>query len=438
MHRISRGCWAIALMALAVLHAGAAAAAEKELLDILLANGAINEEQHAELLKKEELSKEDVRKVIVTVDGKGLRVRSSDNAFALKVGARMHADASGHFDTPAASNANNGTEIRRARLYVAGTLYEDFLYQAEADFADNQVAIKDFLVGYTGFSWGKFLAGHQKQPFSLAVEMSSNDIPFVEREVDTDLVIPFVDRAIGFRGDFSGDHWYVTGGIYGDTADKDADGNEGWGSTLRGIWAPIRDENKVLHLGVRGAFREPDDQQVRVRSETTHLSSLYTVDTGTLKNIDRVWLVGPEAAFAYGPFSVVGEYYHAFLDRRRGANLGFDAWHVQATWSLTGESRSASYKMGSGEFKGLKPANNFSLSREGWGAWELAFRYAAIDLNDEDVRGGSQGVTTLALNWYLNPAIRVLFDWSRIVNGNSLTVAAKGMNILQGRIDFHF
>jgi phosphate-selective porin OprO/OprP len=428
------------LAALALLLGGPAAAADEELLDILLDNGAITKEQHAELLKKGELTKEAARKVKVTVDGKGLRVRTSDDAFALKVGARMHADASGHFDTRAASKADNGTEIRRARLYVSGTLYEDFLYMAEADFADNQVAVKDFLLGYTGLSWGTFHAGHQKQPFSLAVEMSSNDIPFVERGVDTDLLIPFVDRAIGFRGDFGGDHWYVTGGIYGDGVppDKDEDGNEGWGSTLRGVWAPIKDENKVLHLGARGAFREPDNQKVQIRSETTHLSNLFTVDTGTLENIDRVWLVGPEAAFAYGPFSIVGEYYHAFLDRGDASTLGFDAWHVETTWSLTGESRSSSYKIGSGEFKGLKPAHNFSLSREGWGAWELAARYAAIDLNDGDVRGGSQGVVTLALNWYLNPNIRVLFDWSRIVTGNDLKFAAKGMNILQSRVDFHF
>ena len=40
-----------------VLCASVAQAAEKELLDILLSNGAITEEQYAELLEKEELEK---------------------------------------------------------------------------------------------------------------------------------------------------------------------------------------------------------------------------------------------------------------------------------------------------------------------------------------------------------------------------------------------
>ncbi|MDJ0848506.1 MAG: porin [Myxococcota bacterium] len=434
--RGSRSGWAVGLAALALLQGWPAAAADQELLDILLANGAINEEQYEQLLEKEELTREDVRKVIVTLDGKGFRVRSSDGAFGIRVGARLHADANGHYGN-GSSRADNGTEIRRGRLNVQGTVWEDFLFQAEADFADNEVAIKDFLVGYTGLSWGKFIVGHQKQPFSLAVEMSSNDIPFVERGTDTDLVIPFIDRAIGFRADFSGQHWYVTGGIYGDTADKDVNGNEGWGSTLRGVWAPLLREDRVLHLGARGAFREPDDDRVRIRSETTHLSNLFTVDTGILTDIDEVFLVGPEAAFAIGPFSLVGEYYHVFINRR-GANLGFDGFHVEATWSVTGESRAETYKIGSGEFKMLRPARNFSLRKGGFGAFEVATRYAWIDLNDRDVSGGRQGVFTLALNWYLNPAIRVLFNWSRIVNARNLLVDADGLNTLQGRVQFNF
>jgi phosphate-selective porin OprO/OprP len=437
MHRNSRCGWLIALGALALLQGGPAAAADKELLDVLLANGAIHQEQYEQLLEKEELTPEDVRKVIVTMDSKGFRVRSSDGAFGIKLGARLHADASGHAG-PSSSQPNNGTEIRRARLYLKGTVWEDFLFQAEADFADNKVALKDFLVGYAGASWGEFTVGHQKQPFSLALEMSSNDIPFVERGTDTDLVTPFVDRAIGFRGDVSGERWFVTGGFYGDTADADANGNEGWGSTLRGVWAPILGEEHVLHLGARGAFRDPDDEEVRIRSETDHLSSLYPVDTGTLMNVDGVYLVGPEAAIACGPFSLVGEYYHAFLDRSGAANLGFDGWHVEATWSLTGESRAASYRISSGEFKGLRPARNFSFRDGGWGSWEVATRFASIDLNDEDVSGGRQGVYTLGLNWYLNPALRVLFNWSRIVDGHSLVAGDEGLNVFQGRVDFHF
>ena len=49
MNRNPRARWVIALVTFAMLQGWPAAAADKELLDVLLANGAINEEQHAEL-----------------------------------------------------------------------------------------------------------------------------------------------------------------------------------------------------------------------------------------------------------------------------------------------------------------------------------------------------------------------------------------------------
>ncbi|MDJ0864732.1 MAG: porin [Myxococcota bacterium] len=433
-----RPCRVIALLALALLHGRVAAAADKELLDILLANGAINQVQYDQLIEKEELNEEDVRQVLVTLDEKGLNFRASDGAYSFKIGGRLHTDASGHEGRRISSQATDGTEIRRARMYFQGKYREDFSFVSEVDFADNEVSVKDFFVGYSGLPWGKFAVGHQKQPFSLAVEMSSNDIPFIERAPDTDLIIPFIDRAIGVRGEFSGDRWFLATGIYGDSVSASDGGDEGWGSALRAVWAPILGEDRVLHLGARGAYRLPEDNEVRIRSETTHMSSLFPVDTGTLTKVDNVFLVGPEAAFAYGPFSVGGEYNHVFLDRDDDRNLEFLGWHVEAAWSLTGESRAASYKMSAGEFKGLKPDRNFSFRRRDWGAWEFAARYAVIDADNENVNGGRQGVLTLGLNWYLNSALRVMFDWSRILDTNSVASEAERLNIFQSRVDFHF
>ncbi len=427
-----------ALALLSLLVASPAAAADKELLDVLLSNGAITQAQYDELLQKEKLRESDLRDVLVSLDAKGLNIRRKDGAFSFNFGGRLHTDASGHFGSDVSDFATNGTEIRRARMHFKGTVYEDYLFQFEADFADNDVAVKDFLVGYSGIPNTTVLLGHQKQPFSLALEMSSNDIPFIERGADTDLVAFFVDRAIGLRAESFGDHWHVAGGVYGDSLEPDRIGNEGWGSTIRGVWAPIRSEDKVLHLGLRGAFRDPNDSRVRIRSETTHLSNLFLANTSFVGNVDRVFLTGPEAAFAFGPFSVGGEYNRVFLDRSSGGNLNFDGWHVEATWSLTGESRASIYKMKSGEFKGIKPNRSFSLRNGGRGAWELAARYAAIDLDDREVDGGRHGTLTLALNWYLNPAMRLMLNYSRVLDANFPLGDAEGLNVIQSRFDFHF
>ncbi|GAB4359752.1 MAG: OprO/OprP family phosphate-selective porin [Methylohalobius crimeensis] len=409
----------IGLMA---LMSQSAQAADKQLLDILLANGAITQEQHDRLLKKEEpLTKDDVEVSLKD----GLEFKTADGDFKMEIGGRLHAQAAYHSkDNVAGQSVTDGTEIRRGRLAVDGVLFRDWKYQAEYDFAGNGTRITDLWLAYTGFDWLPFIGiGHQKQPYSLEVEMSSNDIPFVERAIDNGLTqAALIDRAIGLRMESYGDHWFAAGGVYGDSIGSPSTGDEGWGTAGRFILAPIHDEEKVLHLGVRGAYRVPEDQDrsFRFRYETTHQSDLYIVDTGDIVHVDHAVLTGGEAAAVYGPFAVEGEYNHAFVNRKGGntRDLDFDAFHVQATWSLTGESRALAYRIKSGEFKRLTPDHNFSLSQGGLGAWELAARYGWINLNDQDIQGGKASDFTVALNWYLNPNIRFMLDYTRVLNTN--------------------
>lgn len=431
--------------ALSLLALGAvtvpAAAADRALLDTLLANGTITQAQYDELVAKEQAERPP--QASVTLDQNGFNIRSADGQFAMKVGARLHADLIEHTDDSRVAVApNDGTELRRARIELSGTFHGDWRWAAESDFADNEVSIKDFWVSYRGFDAVDLTFGHQKQPYSLAVEMSSNDIPFTERSIDNDLIIPFIDRAIGVRADASGEHWYAAGGLYGESVDPGDASDEGWGLAARYVYAPIIEDDRVLHIGFRGAYREPADDvpSVRMRDETSHFSDLRIVDTGLLSGVDNVTLLGPEAAFAKGPFSIVGEYNDASISRVGLGNLDFSSWHVAVTWSLSGESRAAAYRIDAGEFKRLTPARNFSRGG-GRGAWELAARYASIDLNDGGVTGGTEDAFTAAANWYVNQNVRMMFSWRRILDtdgSNATRAAAEGMNILAVRAQYTF
>ena len=379
---------------------------------------------------------------VVTLDAKGFNVKSQDGRFGIKIGARLHVQASGNYgDLPDGVDATDGTELRRARLELKGKFYEDWKWSTELDFADNEVAIKDFWLAYEGLPWASVSVGHQKQPYSLSIEMSSNDIPFIERSIDAFLLERFVDRAIGVRTQHSGEHWFAAAGVYGESVDPNKDDDEGWGLASRFIYTPILSERRVLHLGGRVAYREPSPgkDDLRIKDETTHHSNLAIVDTGDLANVDSATLVGPEFAVAVGPFSLFGEYNKAFIDRSRGSDYDFDSWHVAGTWTMTGESRAAAYKMSSGEFKRLTGDTNFSLANRTWGAWELAGRLAGIHLNDGSFKGGDEMVWTTGLNWYLNPSVRLMFEWSRIVdtdNSSATRRDANGMDIVQGRVQF--
>jgi phosphate-selective porin OprO/OprP len=127
-------------------------------------------------------------------------------------------------------------------------------------------------------------------------------------------------------------------------------------------------------------------------------------------------------------FLLEGEYFRYQIDRRvTGATpLGdprFSGWYVQGVWVLTGENRP--YNPAEARFDAPKLNYNFNPAAGTWGAWELAARYSRTDLNWHEgnfgaatptggVRGGEQEVTTVGVNWYLNPDIRFMFDFLHV------------------------
>ena len=163
------------------------------------------------------------------------------------------------------------------------------------------------------------------------------------------------------------------------------------------------------------------------------MSNLKLTDTGTIVGIEDAKMVGLELAAMHGPFSIQSEYSKAKVQREKSlASLDFNAFYVQAGWTLTGESRT--YKGSDGEFKRLKPKSKFQIGKPGFGAWELAARYDQNDLTDKDIHGGSEKRATLALNWYMNENVRLMADYSRSfdIKGSQVTTLSGGQ---PGNID---
>jgi hypothetical protein len=66
-----------------------------------------------------------------------------------------------------------------------------------------------------------------------------------------------------------------------------------------------------------------------------------------------------------------------------------------------------------GEFRSVTPKNVLSFRDRTWGAWELVGRCSYLNLDDKNlgISGGSVVDTTLGLNWYLNPSMRLMLNW---------------------------
>ncbi len=104
----------------------------------------------------------------------GLKVETDDGNFMFRAGGRIHLDAAFHDDDR--SDLADGTKFRRARLFMDGTLFKDWGFKAQYDFAEDDVAAKDVYIKYK--PWG-ITIGQFKQPLSLEELTSSNYITFI-------------------------------------------------------------------------------------------------------------------------------------------------------------------------------------------------------------------------------------------------------------------
>jgi len=413
----------------------------KEEIKAIRQNLATKDEE-IKALQKQAMAASGPDAVQVKMDKKGLQFETQDKNFKFRLGGRIHADANFSDNdqfvkagTTTPEEANDGTEIRRARILFEGTFYQDWNFRTQADFANDNVRMKDLYIKYTGLDFMNITAGQQKQNFSRELQESSNDLMFTERSLMNVLNAPVVDRAIGLNFQSTAERGYYAGlGVYGNSitpartsgTEVNNAGDEGWGISGRAAIAPIEEATKVLYFGAAGNYRVPDDsgdvsraKGLNFKYETTNMSNLDLIDIDIdVEDVDNIKMVGAEAGGIYGPFSVGAEYTRMWIeqdqngaafDNGNNGTLQLEGWYVDAAWTLTGESR----KYKHGKFYKVSPERNFSLKNGGWGAWELATRYSAVNLDDGAFKGGKISNATVALNWYFNDNFRLMADYIR-------------------------
>lgn len=387
------------------------------LIDMLHENGMVSDEQYGRLqaeLKQNEVvaiqNKQEIQQQItdatntsnidIKVKG-GITVKTNDGKFSTKLGGRVQADAASYSGGPA---MGNGTEIRRARLYLQGTMYSDWGYKLQYDFAStgaNGKGLADAFVSYNGFDDMQLKVGHFKDPFSLEQQTSSKYVIFTERSLASAFA---AGRHIGAMVSTKQQHWSLAGGVFGDSvSNKGGTEDESWGLGARATFAPINDKGSVLHFGLGLNYRDTGGaNSTRFKQQPeTHIAGVNIVDTGTMNDVEDFFKVGVEIAAVMGPFSAQAEYITTSVSRDGSmSDLDFDGWYAQAGYFFTGESRN--YKKGA--FGGITPKG--IVGEGGIGAWELGLRYSALDLSDGDINGGEVESVTLGLNWYATPTLR--------------------------------
>lgn len=353
----------------------------------------------------------------------GLKVETDDGNFMFGIGGRIHLDAAFHDDDK--TDLSDGTKFRRARLFVDGTLYKDWGFKAQYDFAEDEVAAKDLYIRYK--PWG-ITVGQFDQPLNLEELTSSNYITFIERASINNLATA---RRIGVGYNTGSDNYSFAASVYGRDVGDSTEGDEGFGVGGRLTYAPWAEDTRALHLGVAASMESPqlgdDAARFRARPEA-NVDGDRLIDTGTITNVDDITKYGLEAAWVQGPFSLQAEYLNANVSRTAGnPDAEFDGYYVYGSWFLTGESRP--YIAKSGSFGRVKPAAKS-------GAWELATRYSNLNLNDGAVTGGEMDNWTLGVNYYMNANARLMFNYINVDTDENAGNDDPSIFLMRAQLDF--
>lgn len=413
---------AVALCLGTTAAASSACAAESsfmELLRVLRDNGTISAEAYQQLreaaaaeksMPAEAPAKKEPAKTSAALSDR-LQFKSGDGAFSMRIGGRVQADIASYSDdiTPLGS----GSEVRRARMFMQGKMWDRWGYKLEYDFTGSGIdGLTDAYMTYGADSMD-ITFGHFKEPFSLENMTSDKYVTFMERPL-INTFLPGRNIGVGLSG--AGESWSLGGGLTGAGVDGPADEqDEGYGGSARFTWAPVHEKGRVTHLGLSASFRDTGDAgTVRFRERpASHVTSVRLVDTGTF-DADSFWRYAAEAAFTAGSLTLKGEYFLVDVDRGEGGNPdpGFSGYYGEVSWFPTGES--LDYSVSSGRYGKVKPKSNFGEG--GPGAWQLALRLDSIDLSDGDIDGGEERNLVAGINWYPIPNLRFMANYVQVLD----------------------
>ena len=400
----------------------------------------------------------------------GIVVTSDDGNFVASLGGRIQFDYTGilpdkgsGFDSGDEEN-DSGFYFRRVYLSLTGRLY-GWRYRIDEDISNTATPAAGFKYVFASHDIGQYstLRIGQSKPWRSMDELVSDlDTPFVER------------NAISSYGIFGGrqyqeglfyrysrpdtfiknDHFWGGASFYSlnsagaVTAEGTGTPTQGLGYNARLAYAPIAKDREWLHIGASyssdhadngAALSAYDSAWYSYKGVTQNLASLQGSPTAVPSGAPALANLGGgnnpsattttgELAGAYGSLYLQGEVGFVRLSQETAVSASVpnvqnvDAYAIEGTWYLTGESRRYDTEVAS--YGKPAPLHNY-------GAVELALGYNF--LKDRDIPSGDtsgvckpatgaipSGTTitkcdlsflTAGVNYYFNPNVQVSLDY---------------------------
>ena len=440
---------ATAVSGAVLLMAGQFALADSttDIVDALVSKGVLTEEEGKLISKGHETKK----KAEGTVGfSNGFKIKSGDGKSNFSVNGRIQADYRG-FDKGQSEQAPNATianpaadtfDIRRAYVGAKGTFRDFINFEATVDAAGGSAYVKYFWLE-TAFSDAfKVRFGQFKPMFGLEQNTSSRFIDMTERDWAASIAPGVTKGAMVHGSPYAGVNYALfvnngsnaaSPGYLADASQKAADSNSNgdgkqWGANLRvNIAEILGNKEAIMHVG--GSIAADDNATKGATGSlafrTNARGTSFFVSQATLfpQTLD-ITRKGLEGIGAYGPFKLQGEYTTMNFSNTGLAasdDKDINAWYVNASYMLTGESYASAYK--GGLMDRMNPKADFlGLGKPGWGAWEIGVRYSKFDAKDFDTNNAAiNGATNMSSNdvhsytagikWITDPNTRFMLDY---------------------------
>jgi len=401
--------------------------ANDALLDLLQEKGFLTGKEVAKV--KGILHKKAEREVEVVFE-EGLQVRTKDKkTFTARLGGVIQSDLivfDNHYPI------DNDFDIRRARVFIQGRLYEYFSYKVEAELeGSSSNRLVDAYMNFDYFPYLQFRIGQFKEPFSFENLLSDKYLPFNERSM-AHYLSPVRDVGFMLHGIlFDEALQYAVGIFNGEGRDGSRQGQKD-DKTVTGrlVVQPFQHWGpgflKGLQLGGSCSYARLDTSDFNMKIRTPGRTALYTVQARAKFNIteevDRMERYGFEVAYTFGPLLLMGEYIRdVFKEVRLSDTPLFDfdmrGWYAGCLLMVTGE-RPVIKK---GVLQRIRPNKNFDIRNRTWGALGIGFRYQDFEAGrivyESLVYPGysvrEADAFTIAVNWYLNSMMRITINYSR-------------------------
>jgi phosphate-selective porin OprO/OprP len=377
---------------------------------------------------------------------------------------------------------DDGMFFRRVRFRTDGVGYETIEYAMEVDFEQlNFVTFDHLWVGARDDYWGSARIGQVKVPMGMEMVGSDYHLTFIERSPLFDAFLTLFAPGLYYQNSFLDQNvlfqtmFHRVQPLQVFTNDF---GNGNYASTSRLVVTPWYegDGAGVLALGASYQYRTGDlgrtlqpggtgstfgDTQnvARFRArpnmrDATGFGSVNflganssrAVDTGYMLT-DGVHTVVPEFLMNMGPLSIQADAAFTYVENARTLygggglaplqNVGsamFWGGYVEASYLLTGETRGYDRRNGTYDRVRVREPAFFvrgedGKSRWGTGAWQVAYRYSFLDLNDSGINGGQLIQNEVALNWFLNDNTKMQFVY---LNANRLVPTPATSGVING------